>query len=171
MVKKRKTQTQNHTTEIKPLTNLGTWSEFTGNEGFMFFPSRDDWRKRFIFSLMEWASKEDSVEIVDFALEMRMRRQTIYYWANEYPDIMAALNQARLMIGSRRRKGALTKKFDKDVVFKDMHKYDPEWLEINKYHSDIKKEEEKQSHTFIINTVKPRIVSKEEMQSDSEKES
>ena len=41
--------------------------------------------------------------------------------------------------------------------------YDPEWHAINKYHSDMRKEEEKQSHTFIINDAKPRIVSKEEM--------
>jgi hypothetical protein len=31
----------------------------------------------------------------------------------------------------------------------------------------MKKEEEKQAHTFIISDVKPRIVSKEEMLSDS----
>jgi len=149
--------------DIQPLTNTRTWRDFINNDSFMFFPEKQDWRKRFICTILEWASKEDSLEITDFAIEMKMRRSTIYDWANKYPEIKEALDQARLMIASRRKKGALVRKFDKDVVFKDLHKYDPEWLEINKYHSDMKTEEAKQSHTFIINDAKPRIVSREEM--------
>lgn len=158
----------NNNIEIKPLTNKNTWRDFINNDAFMEFPEKDDWRKRFIVTLMEWAQKDDSLEITDFALDMKMRREKIYLWAQKYPDIGAAYEQAKLMIASRRKKGALTKKFDKDVVFKDLHRYDPEWLEINKYHSDMKKEEEKQAHTFIINTGKPKIVSKEEMRGDIE---
>ena len=156
-------KTSNNNTEIKSLTNVRTWKEFMENDAYMQFPEKHDWRQRFIYTMLEWAMKDDSLEITDFALDMKMRRSTVYDWANKYPDIMDALNQARLMIASRRKKGALTKKFDKDVVFKDLHKYDPEWLEINKYHSDMKTEEAKQSHTFIISDAKPRIVSKEEM--------
>ena len=153
----------NHTKDIQPLSNTRTWREFMENDAYMLFPGKDDWRKRFIYTLLEWSTKEDSVEITDFALEMKMRRQTIYEWASRYPDLKDALDFARLQIGSRRRKGALTRKFDKDVVFKDMHKYDPEWLEINRYHSEMKTEESKQAHTFIINDTKPKIVSKEEL--------
>ena len=162
MAKEEKKPT-NHTKDLQPLSNTRTWREFMDNDAYMQFPGKDDWRQRFMYTLLEWASKEDSLEITDFALEMKMRRATIYDWASRYPDLKDALDFARLMIGSRRRKGALTRKFDKDVVFKDMNKYDPEWLEINKYHSDIKKEEDKQSHTFIINDIKPRIVTKEEL--------
>jgi len=160
---KRALETINNNIEIQPLTNIRTWKDFMDNDAFMEFPEKRDWRLRFIYTLLEWASKDDSVEITDFALEMKMRRSTVYDWANRYPDVKEALDQARLMIGSRRRKGALTKKYDKDVVFKDMHKYDPEWLEINKYHSDMKVEQEKQAHTFIISDAKPKVVSKEEM--------
>ena len=160
---KKDDETINTNTQIKPLTTVRTWKEFIDNDAYMQFPSKQDWRLRFIYTLLEWAMKDDSLEITDFALEMKMRRQTIYEWADKYPDIKQAMDQARLMIASRRKKGALTKKFDKDVVFKDLHKYDPEWLEINKYHSDMKTEETKQSHTFIISDAKPRIVSKEEM--------
>jgi hypothetical protein len=140
------------------------------DNAFMMFPERDDWRKRFIFTLLEWASKDDSLEITDFAIEMKMHRSMLYRWVEKHSDIKEAFGMAKLMIASRRKKGALTRKFDKDVVFKDLHKYDPEWHDINKYHSDMKKEEEKQAHTFIISDAKPRIVSKEEMKSDSEVE-
>lgn len=170
MSKKQPEKTLKSKSEIKSLSNARTWRDFIENDAYMLFPGKQDWRKRFIYTLLEWASKDDSLEIVDFALEMKMRRQTIYEWANKYPDLKEALDHARMMIGSRRRKGALVRKFDKDVVFKDMHKYDPEWLEINKYHSDMKKDEEKQAHTFIISNTKPRIVSKEEMSGNNETE-
>jgi len=162
----KKKETPHNTTGMKLLTTSETWKEFINNDTLMVFPGKNDWRKRFIYTLLEWASKDDSLEITDFAIEMKMRRTTLYRWAQEHEDLKEALDFARLMIGSRRRKGALTKRFDKDVVFRDMHKYDPEWLEINKYHSDMKKEEEKQSHTFIISNEKPRIVSKQEMEGE-----
>jgi hypothetical protein len=132
------------------------------------FPEKDDWRKRFILTLLEWASKEDSLEIGDFILEMKMHKSMFCRWMKNYPDISDAYDHAKLLIASRRRKGALTRKFDKEVVFRDIHRYDPEWLEINKYHSEMKKDEDKQAHTFIINDAKPRIVSKEEMTRENE---
>lgn len=156
-------QTPDNSTDIKPLTNRNTWIDFIKNDAYMEFPEKQDWRNRFIFTLLEWASKHDSLEIVDFAIEMKMRREQIYVWAQKYPDIGQAYEQAKLIIASRRRKGAMLKKLDGAYAYKDMHVYDSEWLAINKYHSDMKKEEEKQAHTFIINDAKPRIVSKEEM--------
>jgi hypothetical protein len=164
---KAKKEADNHTIEIKPLTNVSTWSDFVANDAYMLFPNKLDWRQRFTYTLLEWASKEDSLEITDFTIAMKMRRATLYEWADKHKDIKDAFEMAKLILASRRKKGALLRKFDKDVVFKDLHKYDPEWHEINKYHSDMKKEEEKQAHTFIISDVKPRIVSKEEMLSDS----
>ncbi len=157
-----------HNNALQPLSNSRTWRDFLENDAYMQFPANAEWCSRFAYTLLEWATKDDSVEITDFALEMKMRRQTIYEWAAKYPVIKDALDQARLMIGSRRRKGALTRKFDKDVVFKDMHKYDPEWLEINKYHSDMKKDEEKQPTTFVLTDLKPKVKTQEEMQQESE---
>lgn len=156
--------------EMHPLTNNRTWLECMQDNAFMMFPEKDGWRNRFIYTLLEWASKEDSLDITDFPLEMKMHRSMFYRWIEKWPDIKQAHETAKLMLATRRRKGALTRKFDKDVVFKDLHKYDSEWLEINKYHSDMKKDEDKQAHTFIINGSKPRIVSKQEMVSENEEE-
>jgi hypothetical protein len=52
---------------------------------------------------------------------------------------------------------------DKDVVFKDLHKYDPEWDDINKYHSALKKEEAAEATKFVIVMGKPDVVSREQM--------
>ncbi len=167
---KKPIENLNPTSELKPLTNNRTWVDFIENDAFMLFPDKDEWRKRFIYTMLEWSQRDDSLEITDFALEMKMRRALLYEWNERYADFREAFNHVKLIIGSRRRKGALVRKFDKDVVFKDMHKYDPEWLDINKYHSDMKKDEEDKPHVFIVNNGKPRIVSKEEMISDRETE-
>ena len=159
-----KKEKPHNNTEIQPLDNCRTLSDFINNDAYMLFPDKDDWRKRFIATLITWAYRDDSLEIVDFALEMKMYRSMLYRWIEKYPDIREAYEQAKLIISSRRRKGALTKKFDRDVVFRDMHVYDPEWLAINKYHSDMKKDEEKQAHTFIISDAKPKVLTKEEME-------
>lgn len=169
MVKKSKEIT-NHNTELQPLTNSRTWYDFLENDSFMDFPEKADWRKRFCLTMLLWSEKEDSVEITDFAIEVKRRRQTIYEWADKYPDIKRTFDYVKLIIASRRKKGMLTRKFDKDVVFKDLHKYDPEWLDINKYHSDMKKEEDKQSHTFIVDTSRPAVTTKEEMVKERERD-
>jgi len=67
------------------------------------------------------------------------------------------------MLSSRKRKGALTRKYYKDVVYKYMHVLDPEYLAINKYHADLKKDEDGQQHTYNLILNKPAVVSKEEM--------
>jgi hypothetical protein len=165
---KKSLKTNNDSIALTSLSNNRTWIEMIQDNAFMMFPEKDDWRKRFSLTLMEWAAREDSLDITDFTLEMKMHRSMFYRWIDKYPDIKQTYETAKLMLASRRRKGALTKRFDKDVVFKDLHKYDSEWLEINKYHSDMKKDEEKQAHTFIISDSKPRVVSKEELLKNKE---
>ena len=90
-----------------------------------------------------------------------MRRQTLYEWVAKYPDIKAAFEEAKLLLACRKRVGAMTKKFDKDAVYKDMHRYDPEWHEINQYHADMKKEDENKPTTFVINMNKPKVIEQE----------
>lgn len=159
-----KKEKPHNNTEIQPLDSNRNWVDFINNDAFMLFPEKKDWRNRFILTMLEWAAKDDSLEIGEFHASLKMHRSLLYDWINKYPDIKNAYEHAKLLISYRRKKGALTKKLDKDVVFKDIHKYDPEWLDINKYHSDMKKDEEKQAHTFIISDVKPKVLTKEEME-------
>ena len=161
-----KAQTINNSFDIQVLTNVRSISDFVKNDAYMYFPDKLDWRNRFCATVIECAEREDSLELVDFILEIRMGKTTFNEWQNRYPDIKEAVDFARLKIGSRKRKGALYRKYDKDVVFKDMHKYDPDWLEINKYHSDMRKAEEVKPTTFVIHTDKPEVVSKEEMENE-----
>lgn len=147
-----------------PETRKRTWADCIKNSSFELFPGKDDWRQRFVNDMYEWAQKDDSLEIQQFTMKMCMRRQTLYEWANQYPEIKEALCEVRLILASRRRIGALKKDFDKEVVFKDLHKLDPEWLEINKYHADLKTQEAHHNKVEFVLIGKPEVQSAQDLE-------
>lgn len=149
--------------ETESLSNSRSWMDFLDKETLSLFPGKDSWRKRLINTMLIWAEKSTSLEVMQFCIQFKIPYTTLREWDNKYPDIHDAYVFMKLMIATHRKVGSMTKKLDGTYAYKDMHMYDPEWHPINKYHSDMKKEEEKQAHTFIISDAKPRIVTKEEM--------
>lgn len=153
-----------------------TYTDLIDKEAFIFFPEKDNWRKRVIYTLEKWVEKEDSVELQQFYDEYKIPRMTFRDWRDKYEDIKSAYLKAKLTMGSRRRVGALTKKFDRDVVYKDIHVYDDDWLVINKYNSDLKKEETHVPTTFVLQSngngglKKPEVITQEEMEEERVKE-
>ena len=137
-------------TEVRSLSNTRSWLDFLNKDAILLQPDKDMFRKRLALTLLEWAQQDSSLEIGDFAIEMKMRRTTLYEWAQKYPDFKEAYDFAKLMIGVRRRKGALTRKFDKDVVHRDEHVYDPERHEVNVYHNNLKKDIQNDNTTKVI---------------------
>ena len=130
---------------------------------YLAFPGKEEWRERLIHAMYAWAEKEESLVMSDFTCQMRIAYMTFSDWLDKYPDIKNAWIQAKYIVGNRLKRGILTKTFDKEVVFKDLHKYDPEWHEINVYQANLKVEHDRQPTTFIINTAKPDITSREEL--------
>lgn len=169
-----KVKSNNPTIDSGLLTKTHTYTDLIDNEAFIFFPDKDNWRKRLIYTLEKWCEKEDSVELQQFYDEYKIPRQTMVVWRNKHADINKALDTAKLTMGSRRRIGALTRKFDREVVFRDMHVYDDEWLAINKYNVDLKKDETHVPTTFILpvgpdgRLKKPEVITQEQMESNND---
>jgi hypothetical protein len=150
------------------LSNLRTWVDFVDDEALSLYPGCEQWRKRLIHTMFAWAEKPTSLEILQFCMEYKIPYTTLKGWVEKHLDIKSAYNNVKLALACHRRMGSMNKKLDGAYAYKDMHMYDPEWHAVNKYHSDMRTEEAKQSHTFVINDAKPRIVSKEEMLSEVE---
>jgi len=165
MAKKEKPSPQalQYSGDAEELSNSRSWIDFLDKETLSIYPGKDSWRKRLIHTMLTWAQDPTSLEVLQFCMKFKLPYGTLREWDSKYPDIHEAYTFMKLMIATHRRVGSMTKKLDGAYAYKDMHCYDPEWHAVNKYHSDMKKEEEKQAHTFIINDAKPRIVSKEEM--------
>ena len=154
--------------DASELSNSRSWMDFLDKETLNIYPEKDAWRQRLIYTLLKWSEKSDSLEILQFCMKYKIPYTTLKEWVGKYPEVKEAYNNMKLSLACHRRLGSMTKKLDGAYAYKDMHLYDPEWHAINKYHSDMKKDEEKQAHTFIISDLKPRIVSKEEMLIETE---
>jgi hypothetical protein len=149
------------------LSNLRSWVDFVDQEALSLYPGCQQWRERLIHTMFIWAEKPTSLEVLQFCMQYKIPYSTLKQWVDLHPDIKSAYDNVKLAIACHRRMGSMNKKLDGAYAYKDMHLYDPEWHAVNKYHSEMKKEEEKQV-TFIINNAKPKIVSKEEMIEEGE---
>lgn len=165
---RKSAEVENNNIQISTLSKERTWMDFAKGQSLLMNPGKTEWRLRFINTLLMWAEKESSLEIIQFCIEYKMGRSTLYEWAEKYKDISSALSHARLMIACHRRVGSMRKELDGGHAYRDMHLYDPEWHAVNKYHNDMKVEQEKQAHTFIINDSKPKVLSKEEMKGEKD---
>jgi hypothetical protein len=152
------------------LSKTHNYVDLIDNEAFIFFPQRDSWRKRVILTLDNWSRKEDSLEMQQFLAEYKIPVYTMIGWRKQYEDVAQAFDRAKLAIASRRRIGALKKVYDREVVFKDLHIYDPEWDAVNKYHSALKKEEAAEPTTFNVFMGKPTVIGKKEINEQREDE-
>jgi hypothetical protein len=108
------------------------------------------YRKRLALTMLNWADQETSIEINDFAIEMKMDIDIFMDWSRKYPDFKRAYDQVKKIVGTRRRKGALLRKFDKDVVHRDEHVYESSRHEINIYHNNLKKDIQNDNTTKVI---------------------
>jgi hypothetical protein len=150
MAQVKRTKAKDTNTELRSLSNTRTWADFIRKESVIAFPDKDAYRQRLMHTLLEWADQESSIEINDFIFEMKMRRQDLYDLAQRFEDFAEVYEYAKMRVGSRRRKGALTKKFDKDVVHRDEHVYEPNRHEVNVYHNNLKKDIQNDNTTKVI---------------------
>jgi hypothetical protein len=145
------------------LSKNRTVMEMMGDESLLNNPSRDEWRERLIKTMLNWGRSPDSLDIVQFCMQYQIPRASLYEWAQKYPKVGWALEQMKLNLGCNRRIGSMTRKLDGAYAYKDMHKHDPEWIEINKYNADLKRNEEQVPTTFNIYTGKPPVKSAQDL--------
>lgn len=163
MSKKLNAKTSHTIPDSGLLSNSRSWRDFMDQDTLSVFCGREEWRERLINTMLSWSDKSTSLEVQQFCMEYKIPYGTLKEWEYKYPDIAHGFKEMKRNIACHRKVGAYTKKLDGNHVFKDLHRYDPEWHDVNKYHSDMKKDEEKQPHTFVIDARKPTVITKEQM--------
>lgn len=153
IVKKKITKPITH---FEYMANSRSWSESLKAESFMRFPDNAEWRQRFIDLLFKWVEDENELLIEDFCWKYKLSRNTLYEWRDKYEDIRQAVNEVKIKIGSRRRKGVMNFKLQQSATYRDMHMYDPEWgPSVDKYHTGLKIAEEEALKDYTIIMHKP----------------
>jgi hypothetical protein len=88
--------------------------------------------------LINWSLKDDSLVFRDFYDDRYIPEDTYYRWLKTYPTLKAAHTLAKGRIGSRREKGALSRKYDGSFISSSMPMYDQEWKDILAWKSSLK---------------------------------
>jgi hypothetical protein len=149
--------------EPEPLSNKRSWADTLFNSALSFFPGKDEWRKRLIYSMFEWFDKPEHLLIEQFYLHHKIPRSTFYEWRDLYPDLKQALEDVKIFIGAKRRLGAMTFKLHYASAYRDMHCYDSEWAKsVDEYHSKLKafeKDDGSSSGTqyIVVNTTGKKL--------------
>ncbi len=129
-------------------------------------PKDPEWRQRLIHTLYRWVDREESLEINQFCMHYKLPYQTLNNWIDEYPELKSAYTNVKLHLATKRRMGAVHKKFSETMILRDLHLYDPEWHFINKYHKDMSTDDKNVPTTFNIVISKPEVITPEQLKGE-----
>lgn len=137
MKRSAKVVSNNTQHEIIPLSNTRTVLDMIKKESVLNFPGNQEHRERLKYTLLKWAEQDNSLDIVQFCMEFKISRQTLYDLVKNHEDFKYVFDEAKLWLGCRRRVGAINRKYT-DIVFRDMYRYDSEWREVDQYNQTLK---------------------------------
>lgn len=151
------------TQKIELLNKRHTWLEWVKNQAYCEFPGKKEWRERFCYTFLTWAMDEESLDILQFCTEYKFPRASVYEWSKKYDEVGQTMKLVRHILAGRKKVGAITRKYDKDAVYKDMHLYDEEYGPlVNEYWNKLRKDEPDKTQTINViipdsNTVTKKV--------------
>src|SRR5436190_9762013 len=112
MAKKSSKSTPQSNKTITPLSKDHQWYDYMSDNSLVYFPEKADFRNRVIYSLYEWFDNPESIEIMQFCIDYKIKYTTLQEWRNRFPEIQEAWQDVKRMIACRRRVGAMKRKLD-----------------------------------------------------------
>ena len=109
--------------------------------------------ERLCDELYEWGKRGTSISLLDFYHSWGMPKQTFHDYMNKHADIKFIHEIVKEMIGSRREKLAMFKKYEcnEKTIHRTLHLYHPDWMQVNEEEKDFKlslsKDEQNQKPT------------------------
>lgn len=134
--------------------------DYFSDEYFNDCAKQPKWREKLIDALYEFSSLPDSVFIVRFCQKYNIRRESLYYVRDRYPDVKKAYDDFIVKLACNRHDGARLKKFD-NCVFKGIGRLDPEYLEDMKVEAEINKKQDPTPPAINVYMEKPEVLPKE----------
>jgi hypothetical protein len=107
--------------------------------------------ERFFSDVVKEArNNEEVLTMEDLFLNKGVPSVTYYGWVKRYPLAKEANDFAKAIIGNRREKGALKKKFDVGMIMFSMPMYSDRWKESFEWKSRLKEKEHKTSGIQVV---------------------
>lgn len=151
-MKNKKIETINHNKKLKSemshRSKFNIEADMLGGEK-MFYTI--DQIKRFADEAREYIENNPRcLKMTQFVRHKNITWDTWLRWVEKYDWFAKNHRECLRALGDKREIGASFKELDKDIQLKVMHKYDPDWAEINQYHSDLKKKENESKSVPVV---------------------
>jgi len=131
---KRKKVPKSDKVAIKPFRE----EYYTDLFSFAITPVSQSYLLKFALEWVSWASdNEDALTMTQYLNLKRLHQKTIDRWALRCPELTQAHEMVLQIIGDRRERGAITRKFDAAVVLKSMAMYNAKWREIEEWRATM----------------------------------
>lgn len=79
------------------------------------------------YYLLEWAQDPDALVLGECYGSRGYSYEDAMDWSNRFSVFCKCKNMAKAIVGARREKGAIKKKYDSNIVGRSMPQYDPEF--------------------------------------------
>ena len=103
-------------------------------------------------------SHERAYKIVDYLVEKGILRDTYQRWCKRCPKLQAANDFCVQLLSGRREAGMIEKRFAEHSTMFAMPMYDEDWMNMHKFHAELRKKEEdkKQNITIVIPDIREK---------------
>ena len=107
--------------------------------------------ERLANELVDWAYNNPyALRINDFLQTKGIERDVWDDWRHKYPDLAAANRMALMVLGNRRERGLMERKFEPGSTNFMMPHYDKDWREMIVWKSDLSKKEDTVSGIQVV---------------------
>ena len=110
-----------------------TWAQYLEENSFGMYKHTKVFIPRLINTLYYWVSTDEPIHLGQFCMKYKISREMLNHLQNDYPDLKKALVDIKYLLAVNRFMGAVSGKYVERVVLRDLHQYDPDWNEVNKY--------------------------------------
>lgn len=117
------------------------FTEFYSMSTFTKQVASEKWSENMARKLVAWAENEESLTLGEFYAHIGILNSDFTDLAAKYPLLGKALDYTRMLLGVRREKGMITRKYDAGSVAHMMPYYDPAWREIVAWRASLKQPE------------------------------
>ncbi len=157
-------RTLKDTTQEKKVSSLSSYHEMLERESLRLHPGKDGMEKAFCEELWNFfRDNPAALRLNDFCIGSRYTYRKVKHYVNYYPEIKDCWEEIKLTLGNRRYRGFVGANDDfknGNNLWKDIHKFDEEFHEINKYHQDLKQEEAAKNIEQVVKITK-RLIDRE----------
>lgn len=90
---------------------------------------------------LEWVTvtlkDEEMITIEDYLILKGVEQSTVDRWCKRSEELRAAHDYVLMILGNRREKGGLTRKFDAGLIKTTQHLYNIKWKELEEWRANL----------------------------------